>query len=154
MKKTLEIVGPVMALVSGLLALVNQSYDVFWSFDYAPELLLALCCLGLMAYGTRLLLRRPSKKMPQSRFRYAGFALIVLAPVAGILFWSYTMRLSPENRQVFEGHRLKAEAYEEIGYRDDAIREYEAASRIAPSKGSIKQKLRDLRANQRSNQKE
>jgi hypothetical protein len=153
MKKTLEIVGPVVALLSGLLALVNQYYNVFWSFDYAPELLLAACCLGLMVYGTRLVMRKPGKK-PQSRVRYVGFALIVLAPAAGIFFWAYTMRLSPENRQAFEDHRLKAEAYEEIGYRDDAIREYEAASRIAPSKGSIKQKLRDLRANQRSNQKE
>lgn len=149
MKKKIEIIGPLVSIVSVVLALVNQYYNVFWSLEYAPEALLAICCTGLMYYGGRLLTKKPNRLLSltqQRRIRYTGIAVLILAPVLGLLFWASALRLSPEKQKELDDSLGLARGYEAMGdkYKDDAIENYEVASRIAPWKGSIKLRIREL----------
>jgi len=151
-----KIIPLITSAVSGVLAFIPQTSNLFGPFDYSAETLLVICIIGIVFFAVRLAQVWPKPKksaeVPLFPTRLVGIVIIVAAPLLGWLLWFTMLRLPPDKEEMVKREIAIGDTELRILNNPTKAREhYRNALLLAPRRGSIRAKVQD--AEERMRQK-
>lgn len=146
LRQWLKTVPLMTSAVACVLALIPNLGSIFGPFDYAGEVLLGICALGIMFFAVGMIRGEGSTdtgaSFPSSR-RVMGISLMVASPIFALILWYVFLRLPPqEAAQVATYVQLGDTEFFILGNPSGAIEDYNKALALAPRKASIREKLK------------
>lgn len=143
----LTIVPLITSAISGTLALVPQTANLFGPFDYVAEVLLGVCVVGIIVFAIGLIRGRSSfgerKDAPLISRGTVGITLIAAAPVLALLVWYTGLRLPPSEQEIVDKEIALGDTDLNLHDFSGARDHYRTALLHAPRRGSIRARIQD-----------